>query len=224
MAFGKVDPVEVIGMSADELKGKLDSAASKDDLKAVTDGQTALQNTLTSLQQSIESLKSKPKDDSGSEGDLDFLADPDKVLNSRLKPLTDQTYANTIMLQHDAARKAHPRDFDRWGTEIVKKMGELSADQQSDPRVWKAMVLMVRGEHADQIERDGATGQFGFLEPVSAGLRPDPKNNENLSPAEREMVKTLSPFGVTADKYKRGKQRLVESRAARLGRFAQVEG
>jgi hypothetical protein len=221
MAFGKPDPKEIIGMTAEELSqklGKIDEFESK-----LNEFGNKSKENHDALIAKLDGLTSKPKVEEN-DTDLEFLADPDKALTNRLKPLTDQTYANTIMLQHDAARRAHPRDFDRWGTEIVKKMGELSADQQSDPRVWKAMVLMVRGEHADQIEKDGATGQFVFLEPVSAGLRPDPKSNENLSPAEREMVKTLSPFGVTADKYKRGKERLVQSRAARLGRFAQVEG
>jgi hypothetical protein len=227
MAFGKPDPKDIIGMSAEDLAaklGKIDEFESK-----LTDfGNKSIENH-NSLIAKLDSLAPKPKMEPETSGDpaVDFLADPINSMDSRLKPLHDQTNANTIMLQHDAARRGNPRDFDRWGTEIVKKMGELSADQQADPRVWKAMILMVRGEHADQIEKDGATGQFGFLEPVSAGLRPDPKSSDNLAPSEREMVRTLSglgPKGMTAEKYKNGKERLVASRAARLGRFAQVEG
>ena len=222
MAFGKTDPKDIIGMSAEDLAaklGKIDEFESK-----LTEFGTKSKENHDALIAKLDGLAPKPKDEPEPDSDLDFLADPDKALTSRLKPLHDQTLANTIMLQHDVARKANPKDFERWGTEIVKKMAELSPEQQADSRVWTAMVLMVRGGHAADLEKDGATGQFGFLEPVSAGLRPDPKSTENLTPAEREMVKTLTPFGMTADKYKAGKTRMTKARSARLGRFAEVEG
>jgi hypothetical protein len=154
---------------------------------------------------------------------LDFLTDPENAIDKRMAPFEKQTLDNTIMMMHRNCREQYPRDFERWGTEIVQSMGELSAQQQADPRVWNAMVMMKRGVHASEIEKDGATGKFGYLEPVSAGLRPDPKTSDGLSNAEREMVKTLKPFGMTAEKYAHGKTRLTESRASRLGRFAGVE-
>jgi hypothetical protein len=219
MAFGKPDPKEIIGMEPDELKsklGKIDSLST--DLEGLKSGQQKVNDTLQSLLEKLTpKVDPKPKEDPP-----DFADDPDAAMTARLNPLLSQTMANTIALQHRAARESWPKDFDRWGTEIVQKMSELSADQQADGRVWKAMVLMVRGDHADQLERAGAEGKFGFLEPVSAGLRPDPSKSDNLTNAEREMVKTLSPFGVTAEKYRKGKERLASARSARLGRFAEV--
>lgn len=224
MAWGdktQVDAKDILGMTPDELKtnlGKIDAVETK-----MTEFSTHQENTaktLTALMEKIEAMTPKSKSDDAA---LDFLTDPEGSINTRVAPWEKQTLDNTIMLQHRTARETNPRDFERWGTEIVQKMGELSAPQQADPRVWNAMVLMVRGMHAGEIEKDGATGKFAYLEPVAAGLRPDPKTTDGLSNAEREMVKTLAPFGMSAEKYNRGKQRLVESRAARLGRFAGVE-
>lgn len=218
MAFGSPKPEEIIGMSPDELKeklGKIDAFESK--LAAMGE------ESKTGMAAILEKLNNPPKQEvTGGDPDVDFLSDPTGTLKKNLDPLKAQSMNNTIMLQHSAARQSYTKDFDRWGTEIVQKMGELSAEQQCDPRVWKAMVLMVRGEHAADLEKDGASGNFGYLEPVAAGIRPDPKDSDNLSVAEREMVKTLRPFGMTPEKYKKGKDRLVSSRAARLGRFAEV--
>jgi hypothetical protein len=220
MAFGKTDPVEILGMTTEEFQAKLGKIdefnTNLESIKAETkSGMDAILAKLNAPPERTEITGS-------GDADVDFLSDPTGTLDTRLAPLHQQSMNNTIMLQHSAARQSWPEDFTRWGTEITQKMGELSAQQQTDPRVWKAMVMMVRGEHAADIEKDGASGNFHHLEPVSAGLRPDPKNSDNLSVAEREMVKTLRPFGMTPEKYKKGKDRLVSSRAARLGRFAEV--
>lgn len=219
MAFGSPKPEEIIGMSPDELKerlGKVEALESK--LNAFSE------ESKTGIAAILEKLNTPTKKEeiTSADPDVEFLADPTGTLRKNLDPVAQQTAANTIMLQHSAARGRFPVDFERWGTEITKKMSDLSTQQQCDSRVWDAMVYMVRGEHAGDIEKDGATGKFSFLEPVKAGLRPDPSHSDNLSVAEREMVKTLKPFGMTAEKYQRGKERLVASRAARLGRFAEV--
>ncbi|MHB1952823.1 MAG: hypothetical protein ACYCOU_03660 [Sulfobacillus sp.] len=224
MAWGQsqqVDPKEILGMTPEELGqklGKIDSIESKLEEFASSQQQTGTQ--LSTILEKLESAA--PKKTPESDPSLDFLSDPATAIDNRLAPYEKQTLDNTIMLQHRTARELYPRDFERWGTEIVKAMSELAPAQQADARVWSAMVRMVRGDHASEIEKDGATGKFAYLEPVSAGLRPDPKNSDNLTPAEREMVKTLAPFGVTPEKYNRGKERLVSSRSARLGRFAEV--
>jgi hypothetical protein len=222
MAWGsqtQVDPKEIIGMTPDELKGSIDKIGAVE--SKMTEFQDNTSKQLTALMEKIESLTPKPKETP--DPALDFLTDPEGSIEKRMAPFEKQTLDNTIMLRHRDAREAHPKDFERWGGEIVQKMGELSAQQQADPRVWNAMVLMVRGTHAGEIEKDGATGKFAYLEPVSAGLRPDPKTADGLTNAERHMVNKLAPFGVTAEKYARGQKRLTESRAARLGSFAGVE-
>jgi|ERR1700734_1695112 len=222
MAWGKADAKEIIGMEPDELRASLDKVgALETQFATFAEGQTKTTETLNTLMQKFEEAsKPKPKPDTG-DADLAFLAAPDETLRNRLDPLSRQTTDNTIMLQHRTARELYPKDFEKRGTEIVQRMGKLSAQQQCDPQCWTAMVMMVRGEHAGDLEKDGATGNFTFLEPVSAGLR-SAKPQDGLSNAEREMVRTLSPFGITPEKYANGKTRLDKARAARLGRFAEV--
>jgi hypothetical protein len=221
MAFGqKIEAKDLIGMEPEQLAEKLAKIDSYDArFTAIQEAQTAATN---SILERFEALKPKEPVREQGDPDVSFLANPSDTLNERLKPLSQQTYENTIGLVHRDARDLFPKDFERWGTEIVKKMGELSLQQQADPRVWRACVMMVRGEHASDLEKDGATGKYSYLEPVSAGLRPDPKTSDGLSVAEREMVRTLKPFGMTPDKYNKGKERLTQSRAARLGRFSEV--
>ena len=221
MAWGKeVDPKEIIGMTPEELSGRLGKIESVESKMVEFAGKQ--DKTDQTLQSILQKLEERAKTRETSDPDLDFLANPSDAVNTRLKPLEQQTAENTVMLQHRIARETYPTDFNRWGTEIVTKMGELDIRQQADLRVWTAMVMMVRGMHAADLEKDGATGKFGYLEPVSAGLRPDPKASDGLSNAEREMVRTLSPFGMTPEKYAKGKGRLEKARAARLGRFAEI--
>lgn len=222
MAWGsqtQIDPKDIIGMSPDELRenlGKIDKFDSR-----MTEFSTQTTDLINKLTEKIDGLAAKPssKEDAG----LDFLTDPEESINKRMAPFEKQTLDNTIALQHSATRAAYPKDFERWGSEIVSSMGELSAQQQADPRVWNAMVLMIRGKHAGEIEKDGATGKFAYLEPVSAGLRPDPSKADGLTSAERLMVEKFKPFGMTAEKYAKGQKRMAEARTARLGSFAGVE-
>lgn len=219
MAFGKQDPAEILGMTQDELKQKLDRIESLEaKLTEFGDASKKSSEGVASILQTLEAMKPKKDED-----DLDYLADPEKVIEKNLQPLADQTLNNTILIQHRNARDNYPVDFSKWGTEIVKRMAELPAQQQADPRIWRSMVMIIRGEHAEDLEKSGAKGDFSFLEPVAAGLRPDPKSADNLSSGERHMVKKLSPFGITAEKYQKGKKRLEEARTARLGSFAGLE-
>lgn len=222
MAWGsntQVDAKEIIGMSSDELKtnlGKIDSVESK-----INDFSAKTSEMFKTLTDKMDALTPKPKETP--DPTLDFLTDPEESINKRMAPFEKQTLDNTIALQHSAARATYAKDFDRWGKEIVDGMGELSAQQQADPRVWGAMVLMIRGKHAGDIEKDGATGKFAYLEPVSAGLRPDPSKADGLSPAQRLMVEKFKPFGMTAEKYAKGQERLASARTSRMGSFAGVE-
>jgi hypothetical protein len=84
--------------------------------------------------------------------------------------------------------------------------------------------MMVRGEHAADLEKDGAQGKYNFLEPVSAGLRPDPKTADGLSDDQRKMVRhlrNLGPKEMTPEKYQAGVHRLRVSRNARMGSFGE---
>lgn len=217
MAFGKVDPKEVIGMTAEELSeklGKIDSLAARFD---ESDQKTGAK--MDSILSSLESLKPKPKSDPDPE-------ETDLIDETRFKPLESRTLDNTIMLMHQEARAKYPNEFERWSAEILKRVNEYSVENRANPKVWNDAVMYVRGLHAADIERDGATGSFKFLEPVSAGLRPDPSKSDNLSTGQRLMVSklsTLGPKGMTAEKYKAGQDRLTRARSARLGDFAGVE-
>lgn len=213
MAFGsKPTAEELIGMSPEELKSQLGEITTLKSRLEEISGQTT--SKLDSIASALDGLKPQPKTDD------DEFDDPNKDLNDRLNPLRDQTLANTIMIQHQRARESFPTDFQRWGAEIAKKVSEYSAENQCDPRVWKQCVLVVRGEHAADIEKDGWQQKPSFLEPVAAGLRSDPNKGDNLNSAQRVMVEKLrfaGPVEMTPDKYRKGSDRLAKARLDRLG-------
>ncbi len=220
MAFGqKVEAKDILGMETEEFHSKLGKVDSIETRIAAME-EAANKSTSTILAQ-LEALKPKPAPKEEVDPDVHFLASPNEAISERLNPLAKQTTDNTIMLMHRNARESYPKDFERWGGEIVTKMGELSAEQQSNPQVWRACVMMVRGEHAGDLEKGGAEGKFAYMEAASAEQF-RPQHKDGLSAGEREMVRTLKPFGMTPEKYNNGKERLVKSRAARLGRFAEV--
>ena len=220
MAFGKTEPKEIIGMEPDELKAKLDKIDAFEARFGAIEAQT--KTGFDGILSRLDGMKPKAEPTPVVDPDISFLENPSASLDARLHPLSQQTTDNTIMLRHRDARERFPKDFERWGNEIVSVMKDASPEQQMNPKSWEMAVKIVRGEHAADIEKDGAQGNYGYLEPVSAGLRSE-KPADGLSNAQREMVKTLAPFGITAEKYNNGQKRLDKSRAERLGRFASVD-
>ena len=223
MAWGdKVAAKDILGMETEEFHAKLNKIDEYETkFKALEDAQRTSTSTIL---ERMEALKPAPPPKETVDPDVAFLANPSNAIDERLKPLSQGLLDNSIMLMHRQARETYPKDFERWGTEITQKMGELSANQQADPRVWKACVMMVRGEHAADLEKDGAQGKYSFLEPVSAGLRPDPKTADGLSDDQRKMVRhlrNLGPKEMTPEKYQAGVHRLRVSRNARMGSFGE---
>lgn len=224
MAWGKTDAKELLGMEPEELSNKLGKIDSIDNRFA--EAQTRTDERFNQLFAKIDELKPKAPPKPDIDPDLAFLERPTESLDERLAPYQQQSQDTRIMLEHRNARERFPNDFDRWGNEIVAVMNDAAPGQRVNPSSWEMAVMVVRGRHAGEIEKDGATDNFRYLEPVSAGLRPDPKATGNMTQGERLMVKKLnnaSPFGMTEEKYSKGKARLDKARSARLGEFASVD-
>ena len=223
MAFGtKVEAKDLIGMTSEELGGRLGKIDGLDARFAKLEEDQRKANE--TILQRLEALAPKEPVKEAVDPDIDFMSNPTRAMDDRIKPLSQQTNDNTIMLMHRQARETYSKDFDLWGKEIVELVGTYSPEHQGDPRVWQNSVMVVRGRHATDIEKGAASGSFTFLEPVSAGLV-DPKSNDGLSPEQRKMVSKLNsiaPQGMTPEKYQRGVERLAKSRNARLGSFAEV--
>jgi hypothetical protein len=223
MAWGKQDATEVLGMEPEEFKtrmGKLDSIDGR-----LTEAQTKTDERFNQLFAKIDELKPRQAVVPEGDPDLNFLESPTRALEDRLSPLATETLDNSIALAHHEARNRFTKDFDRWGNDIIEVMKEAAPVQRKNPKTWEMAVMIVRGRHAGEIEKDGATDNFQYLEPVSAGVRPDPKSSDNLTQAQRLMVKKLSsvgPQGMTPEKYQNGAKRLDKARSARLGAFAGV--
>jgi hypothetical protein len=214
MAFGRTDPEAIIGMTPDELKdrlGKIEALETR--LQSLDEGTREQSTKLEAILSTLESLKPKPEPP-------DPVLDPEGALDARLGQIHNQTLANTIMIQHQKAREMYPRDFEKWGPEIVAKVGEYSPEHQCDPRVWKNAVLVVRGDHIQDIEKDAWNHSPIYLEPVSAGLKRPKGDDGGLNPAERKMIEHLrhaGPVELTPEKYRRGQERLAKARLERLG-------
>ena len=107
--FGQtVDAEKIIGMKPEELKAKLDSAVTKDDLKLVGDQVASFTSGLNELKESLKALTTPPPVDvveDPTDPTTQVLLDPKKFVNDQTKGLQEQQLQTQAQLQEMRARQ-----------------------------------------------------------------------------------------------------------------------
>lgn len=200
---------ELIGMEPDELKQKLEAGATKDDLKAATDGITELKSTLAALTDSIKSLKGNPEpiapEPSGSGDDsLDLLSDPKKFVGQQLKPIEDAQQETRAQVQEMRARQ-NPKFaalFAQYGNELVEKAKAFPAAMRARDDFWTHHLRAVLGDK--MLSGEIREGNFPSLIGSSTiGTNVGGSTNEPYSGMDKPVAEFLREKGVPSERAQR---------------------
>src|ERR1700739_4173560 len=140
----KPDPKEIIGMSPDELKAKLDAGVTKDDLTNALEEISAKQASgLNELKQALAKLTTPPPAaeeplPDPTDDTTRMLTDPTGFVKKEMKPAMDAAAETQAQVQEMRARQ-DPRFtelFRQYGTEMVKLGAGFPAAQRANPGFW----------------------------------------------------------------------------------------
>lgn len=145
---------EILGMKPEDLKSKLESAATKDDLKALTDSNDALKGTLAQITESLKALTTpkpevKPNLEDQVEPAVALLSDPTKFVADQTKTLQAQTLETQAQLAEMRARQSNQWSnvFAQYGTEIVEKASKsYNSATRANPGFWDFFLQQFVGE------------------------------------------------------------------------------
>lgn len=163
-----LDPEKIIGMKPEELKAKLDSAVTKDDLKAVGDQVTAFNTGLAELKESLKALTA-PKADPIVEDPTDpttaVLLDPKKFIKDETKGLQDQQIQTQAQLQEMRARQ-NPKlagVFAKYGDQMVAMAEKMPLAQRAQPGFWEWHARTFVGDQviSGKLDRDAYPSLIG---------------------------------------------------------------
>jgi hypothetical protein len=136
-----VDPEKIIGMKPEELKAKLDSAVTKEDMKAVSDQVGLFNSGLAELKASLAKL-TEPKPEvvvDDTDPTTKLLLDPKGMIRDETKGLADAQIQTQAQLQEMRARQ-NPKlsgVFAKYGDEMVAMAEKMPLSQRAQPGFWE---------------------------------------------------------------------------------------
>lgn len=149
---------EIIGMKPEDLKAKLDGAATKDDLTAI---KTEVTSSLADLKKTLEGLTAKPAGSEGGEGGdngggdggepdatVALISDPTKFVGKQLEPLQKAQMETQAQLGEMRARQnpALAGAFTQFGTELIESANKLPLAMRAQPGFWDWHIRAILGD------------------------------------------------------------------------------
>lgn len=188
---GKVSAKEILGMEPDELKQKLEGAASKDDLNAIRTQNEENRNLLISLQQSLAKLTAPPPPDP----DPNIVADKNDPVTQVLTDPAGFVSRQTAGVEQTAlqaradvlemrARQKYAGAFQQFGDALTAAAQRFPVSARANEGFWDAHIRQVVGDQVIQgkVEAGSYPSLMGgsSFAPTPGGEASDP--NKGFSP------------------------------------------
>jgi hypothetical protein len=195
---------EILGMKPEDLRSKLDSSATKDDLTAISTKQEEFGNDLSSIKTMLSKLTTPPEIPNPTlEADLNdpttqMLTDPSGYINRQTQGIQAQAASARADILEMRARSAYPGAFAKYNDELMAGANRFSLDQRAQPSFWDFHIRTFMGDKYIKGETNGSypslMGSSSFA-PNSSGNENDP--NKGLDP---QVASFLKDRGVPLDK------------------------
>ena len=159
MAWPTPKAEDVIGMTADELKNKLEATVTKADLEKSLEPVAALQGSIAQIQESLKALTVAPPEKKPPENNNDdvdpavrVLTDPDKFLRDGTKDLSDRQLQTQADLNEMRARQdsRFGKLFGKYGKELTESAAKVPLASRAHPGFWEFHVRQFVGDLAIQ--------------------------------------------------------------------------
>ena len=196
-----VSAKDILGMEAEELKTKLDSAASKDDVKAATDAVEGLKGTIGELQAALAKLTTPtPQPDPNIQADVNdpttqILTDPAAYIGRQTAGMGQVALKTAADVNEMRARQKYAGAFQQYGAELMKDLDKAPLAMRAGEGFWDFRIQLVVGEKALKGELESGypslLGNSGFA-PDSTGNVKDP--NRGFTADQAAFLKGKVPL------------------------------
>jgi hypothetical protein len=214
---GQLSAKEILGMEPDELKNKLESAATKEDVTATKTKLEGIEGTLAALQASLAKLTAPPPETPDPNIKLDaddpttqMLTDPAGYVNRQ----TAGTQAIALQARADVlemrARSEYPGAFAQYGEALMSSAKNFNIASRAQEGFWASHIRMVMGDKL--VKGELVSGSYPSLmgassfAPSNGGDSSDP--NKGFNP---DMAKFFKERNVPLEQAAKLKKLMVDN-------------
>jgi hypothetical protein len=176
---------ELIGMKAEDLKTRLDSAATKEDITSIkTEIEQSFSNSLNTLREELRAARSEPitnVNPDTSDPTTQVLVDPTGFVADQTKDLRKMSMETQAQVMEMRARQgSYANVFQQYGDDLVKKAYSFPVEQRAMSGFWDTFIRTFLG---DQVVKGELKSQYpsligsGSVGPNPSGQSPDPNGN-----------------------------------------------
>jgi hypothetical protein len=211
---GTMSAEEILGMKPEDLRTKLDSAATREDLTAATAKMDEFGSALSAIQASIAAL-SAPRviEDPNITADLNdpttqMLTDPAGFVTRQTQNISNQASQARADILEMRARQKYAGAFSKYGDEIMAGANRFSLDQRAGENFWDFHIRTVMGDKYIKGETSGSYPSLVGSGSFAPGSPDTPDPNGNLDPAVAAFLKER---GVPLDKAAKIKSHMIDN-------------
>lgn len=149
---GQLKAEDILGMTTDEFKAKLDASPSKQDLEALKTENGEIKSQLTLVLEALKASKTPAPEPVRVEDPEDplvsNLTDPEAFLNKRMAPVTAQLAETQAQMMEMRARQSQQFAgvFAQYGDELVQLAAKMPAATRATPNFWEWHIRTVLGD------------------------------------------------------------------------------
>lgn len=199
----KIEPEKIIGMKPEELKARLDSSVTKDDLTAATKDIGEMKSGLEAIKEALAKLTAPKETPVIEPGDptTEVLTDPAGFINKHTKPIVDANTETRAQVQEMRARQ-NPKFsniFVQFGDELVANASKFPASNRAQDGFWEWNIRTFLGDK--YIKGDLQNADYPSLIGTSTvAPNPDGSSNDPNKGFKPEMAQWLKDRNVPLDK------------------------
>jgi hypothetical protein len=211
---GQMSAEEILGMKPEDLRTKLDGAASKEDITAATDKIAGLEGSLAAIQASLAKLTTPPPVvDPNDAADLNdpttqMLTDPQGFVARQTQNLAKQSAETKAQLNEMRARGAYPGAFSKYNDELMKSVNNFSLEQRAQEGFWDFHIRTFMG---DKYIKGEATGSYPSLMGSGSGYSSVGAPEDQNGGLDPQVAAFLKDRGVPLDKAAQIKKNMIDN-------------
>ena len=153
---------ELIGMSGDELKTKLESAATKDDINNIKTGlEQSFSTSLNELRESLKQMSTPLTQADPQDPTTRVLVDPTQFVADETKDIRKMSIETQAQVMKMRARQGQFSNvFSQYGDDLIKKAYSFPVEQRASAWILGHLLANISG-------RSGGARQYQVAVPVA---------------------------------------------------------